>query len=577
MNFHLNHMKISTRVALMAVALSALMVVVGVLGLWGIAQSNAALHGMYNERMLATQHMGHIQALLLRNRLALAVALVTPEPQHIRTSTQEVQSNIAQITAIWQQYHDAMMRKSSADAASGAQEHATEKRLAHDFATHRQRFVQEGLLPTIAALHAGDIDKANALVVNVVRPLYLPVGKSITALVDFQRDSARDANAAAQQRYHHIRTLALLAIGCGLLFALFFGLSLVRGISHALGHAVQAAQQIAAGNLSHPVVITGRDETAHVLQALASMREKLAHIVQGIRSGSESVANASVQIAVGSQDLTARSLEQARDLEQEASAMCQLSASMQHSVDNARQAQNIVQQAHHTASEGGQMMEQVTQTMGHIQTSVAQMGSIISLINGIAFQTNLLALNAAVEAARAGSHGRGFAVVASEVRSLAGRSAEAARDIRQLIDTSIAHAAQGTELVGRARSTIEHALERITQAAPLMAHISNASAEQSAGIAQIGNAVQHMEHNTQSNAALVEQMSAAAHSLRTLAQEQVQAIAVFRLQQGDSSMHAPAHTLSEQPRTRETVALHPVAQWLEPQDTPKRPTALRAA
>lgn len=527
----MKHLKISTRVALMATALSALMAVVGLLGLWGIAQANAALHSLYQEQLLATQQMGQIQALLLRNRLALAVALVTPEEEHIRAATQEVQSNIAQITQIWQQYQDGLQKISHSTRS------AQERQLAQDFAAQRQRFVQEGLQPTLAALHAGRIEQANALVVDTVRPLYLPVGKSITALVDFQRSSAQQASHAAQQRYERIRTVVWLAIGCGLLCALFFGLSLVRTIARSLGHAVQVAQQIAAGDLSHPIVISGRDETAQVLRALAVMRDKLAQIVQGIRSGSESVANASVQIAVGSQDLTARSLAQASDLEQEASAMRQLSTSMQHSVDSARQAQEIVQQAHHSASEGGQMMGQVAQAMGHIQTSATKMGDIIGLINGIAFQTNLLALNAAVEAARAGPQGRGFAVVANEVRSLAGRSSDAAREIRQLIDTSVAQASEGSDLVQRARTTIEDALHTIAQAAPLMQEITHASAEQSTGMAQIGSAVQHMEQSTQNNAALVEEMSAAAASLRALAQEQVQAIAVFRL---DPTPHTPA-------------------------------------
>ncbi len=552
----MNRFQISSRVALLASALSLLVLDIGLLGLWGITQANAALRSLYEERLAATEQMGQIQALLLRNRLALAVALVSPEPALLQASADEIEANIARVNTLWQHY------------AAGLQPGA-ENALAQEFITQRQRFVQEGLRPAVAALRAQDVAQARQLTLDAVRPLYAPVGAGIAALVDWQRQAAGQAHAAAQQRYRTIRSVTLAAIGSGLLFALLFGLALVRSVRSALGQAVRAAQHMASGDLAQPIAVHGRDEAAQVLQALATMQGQLATLVQDIRHGSESVANAAVQIAAGNEDLATRTTEQASALEQEASALRQLGTGMAHSCSHAQQAQAIVQDASCASTEAAHTMAEVVQTMGAIEASSAKMADIIGLIDGIAFQTNLLALNAAVEAARAGAQGRGFAVVAAEVRNLAQRSAEAAQEIKQLIATSTGHSHRGTALVERAGQTLRQAEATIARAAPLMQAISSASAEQSAGMAQIGQTMQRMDQGTQSNAALVEEISQAAASLRHQAQAQVQALAVFRLQgdagaeglwldsqpQPEDAAHRPPHPLALLPAQAEPPRL----------------------
>jgi methyl-accepting chemotaxis protein-1 (serine sensor receptor) len=533
----MNRFKISTRVSVLALLLSLLTVFVGVLGLWGIAQSNQALQTLHAERMAATADIGKIQALLLQQRLLLAVALVTPDDTTIRTNTAAVDENIATISTLWKGYE--------------ARPHAPdETRLAQDFLTHRTRFVQEGLQPTVAALRAGDLAAAKAQVEQKVRPLYAPVGAGIEALVQWQAEAGRQAFVQATARYVWVRNAALAAIVGGLLFAAWFSIALVRGISRSLGQAIGAAQTVAQGDLSHAMTVQGHDEAAQVLHAMARMQEQLANTVRSIRLGSESVASTSGQISSGSQDLASRTEQQASALEQTAAAMEQLNATVQQNTAHAHEASKLALDASNVAARGGEVMGRVVATMQEIHASSGRIGSIIGVIDGIAFQTNILALNAAVEAARAGEQGRGFAVVASEVRTLAKRSADAAHEIKQLIHASVERVAQGTELVNSAGGTMQQTVQAIGRVAALVSDISAAAAEQSTGMGQIGEAVQHLDQTTQQNAALVEELTAAARSLQDQAAAQVQTLAVFTLAGEANAMpvhatpaSAAAHTL----------------------------------
>ncbi|WP_119963904.1 methyl-accepting chemotaxis protein [Simplicispira lacusdiani] len=538
----MNRFKISTRVAALAGLLSLLLLAIGSLGLWGISQSNKALHSMYEDRLTTTADIGQIQSLLLRNRLALAVALVTPDEATIKASTAEVEANIAAITRIWDNY---LARPHSPQ----------EEQLAKAFTDNRGRFVREGLRPTVAALRAGDIPGANRIVIEQVRPLYLPVGEGINALLQLQFDEGKKAYEQGDAQYAMIRAAAVASIVLGLLFAALFATTLVRGISHSLGHAIEVAETIAKGDLSHPVQADGRDEAAQVLHALDAMQKQLTGIVGTIREGSESVASASSQIFMGNHDLASRTEQQASALEQTAAAMEQLNATVQQNADNSRQAQQLAANASAVALRGGEVMGQVVNTMQEIHTSSGKIADIIGVIDGIAFQTNILALNAAVEAARAGEQGRGFAVVASEVRSLASRSAEAAKEIKALISSSVERVGKGTELVNTAGQTMEEAVAAIQRVTTLMTDISAASVEQSSGMGQIGEAVQHLDQTTQQNAALVEELSAAARSLQDQAKAQVQTIAVFTLA-GDTPSHQPSRPAQPVPTALPAQAAH---------------------
>ncbi len=323
-----------------------------------------------------------------------------------------------------------------------------------------------------------------------------------------------------------------------LILAVVAGLYLVSAFTGPINQAVQLAKSVAAGDLSTRIEIRNNDEIGQLLQALQLMQTQLSQVVSSVRQGSESVATASAQIAQGNQDLSSRTEEQASALEETAASMEELSSTVKQNADNAKQANQLALSASTVAIKGGEVVSQVVTTMKGINDSSKKIADIISVIDGIAFQTNILALNAAVEAARAGEQGRGFAVVATEVRSLAGRSADAAKEIKGLITASVERVEQGTILVDQAGHTMTEVVSSIKRVTDIMGEISAASAEQSAGVAQVGEAITQMDQATQQNAALVEESAAAAESLKGQAQQLVGAVAVFKLS-GNESSYAP--------------------------------------
>ena len=401
--------------------------------------------------------------------------------------------------------------------------------------------------PTDAVVKLGVANKneeATKLLLDTVRPLQTAALDALEDLAKLEIDSTEAFQKEAEKTYRSAITLmlALGAIAVGLL--VFFGWLLVRSITRPLNQAVDISRAVAAGDLSLQFEASGQSETSLLLVSLKEMQTSLVNVVSNVRQNSESVATASAQIAQGNNDLSQRTEEQASALEETAASMEELSATVKQNADNARQANQLALSASTVAIQGGEVVGQVVDTMKGINDSSKKIADIISVIDGIAFQTNILALNAAVEAARAGEQGRGFAVVASEVRSLAGRSADAAKEIKSLINTSVERVEQGTALVDQAGATMSEVVTAIKRVNDIMGEISAASTEQSTGVAQVGEAVTQMDQATQQNAALVEESAAAAESLKGQAQQLVQAVAVFKL--GHGSAHvvaAPAATV----------------------------------
>ena len=319
-------------------------------------------------------------------------------------------------------------------------------------------------------------------------------------------------------------TLIVSSLCTALLFYL-----VIRSILQPLAASIESVRRVAAGNLSEAMQVAGRDELSRLQQSLNEMQDALTHIVSSVRGNAESVATASAEIAQGNQDRSQRTEDQASTLQETAATMDQLGATVRSNADHAREASTLALRASEVAESGGQVMSKVVDTMSSINESSRRIAEIIGVIDSIAFQTNILALNAAVEAARAGAQGRGFAVVAGEVRSLAQRSAQAAREIKDLIVSSGNRVEEGSRLVDHAGKTVHGIVAAIHQVNATVSQISAASAEQSEGVTQLGQAVSNIDQNTQRNAALVEQSAAAAESLRQQAQQLVQAVALFKL------------------------------------------------
>ena len=527
-------MRISTRLALLGGILSLLLLAVGSLGLAGISGANDTMRDLYEDRMVPVGQLSSMESMLLRNRLAIATALVTPDPEVIAINTATMESNIAAIGRTW----DAYMATTLTDQ---------ETKIAKSFAQDRKQFVQEGLIPVIAALRANDVQEVKRLVVSKVRPLYMPVKAGIDTLIQLQFDIAKSNFVASQARYTSIRGASIAAILAGLLFATAFSIALTRSLMRQLGaepHAAAlVAQRVGQGDLSHQIELKPGDTTSLMAQ-LKSMQDSLSAVVRNVRQGSEAVASASSEIAQGNYDLSARTEQQASALEQTAASMEELSATVQNNAENAREANLMAVNASAVAVHGGELVSQVVGTMKEINAASSRMADIIQVIDGIAFQTNILALNAAVEAARAGEQGRGFAVVAAEVRNLAGRSAGAAKEIKSLIHASAARVEHGSALVDQAGNTMTEVVSSILRVTEIMGEISLASKEQSEGVSQVGEAVVEMDQVTQQNAALVEEMAAAASGLKAQAQDLVETVSVFSLA-NDHAMAGGVHHASQ--------------------------------
>jgi methyl-accepting chemotaxis protein len=409
-------------------------------------------------------------------------------------------------------------------------------------ARKRQGTYQAGVGRIVGMVQAGKQAEATFAADEEMIPMMAPFLSSLAGLEKHVASTVSETEAANHQVLQSALWTSAAAGVLAVLISVAAGTSLAVSLTRPLARALKHTEQVADGDLSSRVRATGRNEIALLLQALDRMSDRLTTVVSNVRQNSESVATASAQIAQGNQDLSERTEQQASSLQETAASMEQLGSTVERNADNAKQANRLAQGASAVAVKGGDVVGQVVETMKGINDSSKKIADIISVIDGIAFQTNILALNAAVEAARAGEQGRGFAVVASEVRSLAQRSAAAAKEIKTLIGVSVERVEQGTFLVDQAGATMTEIVASIRRVTDIMGEISAASLEQSNGVAQVGDAVSQMEQATQQNAALVEESAAAAESLKSQAQQLVQAVAVFKIAQGDA--HTPARAES---------------------------------
>lgn len=379
---------------------------------------------------------------------------------------------------------------------------------------------------------SGNTDEAVALLMTQAGPATQVWLEAIEANIQHQKVLSHAQFEESEVEYRQASAVLISANIFSFLLALLLGWRVTRSITLQLGgepsDATALAQAVAEGDLSFDVNVVQRDQKSMLAQ-LGQMKSKLAELVLDVRRNSESLSTASAEIAQGNSDLSARTEQQASALEQTAASMEELSSTVRQNADSALLANTLAQNASDVAMKGGEVVSKVVVTMRGINDASRKIGDIIGVIEGIAFQTNILALNAAVEAARAGEQGRGFAVVASEVRLLAGRSAEAAKEIKLLIDTSVERVDAGTALVDQAGITMSEVVTSIRRLTDLMNEISAASNEQALGVNQIGEAVQQMDQVTQQNAALVEEMAAAAAGLRAQARDLVGVVSAFKV------------------------------------------------
>ncbi len=404
-----------------------------------------------------------------------------------------------------------------------------------------------------------DLDKA---VAGADKPIMAAFDKLIAIAQESTEKSSREMSALLSLTKNVVLSAATVIVLLGIAFALL----ITRSITRPLNEAVLMARRVADGDLTSEIEVKTKDETGMLLQALKDMNASLKKIVGEVRSGSEAIGTGTKQIASGNADLSSRTEEQASSLEETASSMEELTSTVKQNAENARQANQLAVSASEVAVKGGLVVGEVVGTMSSINESSKKIVDIISVIDGIAFQTNILALNAAVEAARAGEQGRGFAVVASEVRSLAQRSASAAKEIKELIGDSVDKVGAGTKLVDEAGKTMEEIVSSVKRVTDIMAEITAASQEQSSGIQQVNQAITQMDEVTQQNAALVEEASAAAESLEEQSQNLAQAVSVFKL----------AHRAEDAPVTARVETSVATVSKLPMRKAAARPAAARA-
>jgi methyl-accepting chemotaxis protein len=542
------NLKIATK---LVASFTAVLVLTAFLGIFSLVQV-----GKVNQLTteLATDWMPSARA-LLEFRVSVA-RYRTVELQHILSTTEAEMDNYEKsMSDTW-----ATLQKQRADVEKFIDE-PEEKPLYADIvkALEQTAVVHARLIALSRAQH---IDEAKLLIRGESLKYNRELNTSLDKLVELNMAGAAAADDSGDKLYAGARAWILGILVGSIALGLALAFTIARVVSRPLSQAVDAAQRVAAGDLTSRIEVTSKDETGQLMQALKDMNDSLVGIVGNVRSGTDTIATASNQIAAGNHDLSSRTEEQASSLEETAASMEELTSTVKQNADNARQANQLAVSASSVAVKGGSVVAEVVGTMGAINASSRKIVDIIGVIDGIAFQTNILALNAAVEAARAGEQGRGFAVVAAEVRNLAQRSAAAAKEIKTLIGDSVDKVEEGSKQVAEAGKTMDEIVDSVKRVTDIMAEITAASQEQTSGIEQINQAITQMDQVTQQNAALVEEAAAAASSLQEQAGNLSQVVSVFKLESGHDKHSAqqrpshavrPAATPQQPPKARQAI------------------------
>ncbi|KAB8045147.1 methyl-accepting chemotaxis protein [Janthinobacterium aquaticum] len=522
----LKQMKVGTRLLAAFSCIAVLGAIVAGIGIFNMGRIDTMASQMYNNELLGLSHIKEANIALIKVGRARSNFLLATTDEERATR----QADIAKFLAA---------NKASLAKAQPLFVTPAAKQLFARFSTVEAEYVKvmTQVLTMAAAEPLAQRSAELTALLNTTRQHANELDGLLDQLSQQKESRAKQASEQASGVYQASRSFMIALVLGSVAAGLALGAMITRGLTRQLGgepgYAVQIAGAIAEGDLTIDIH-TASNDSSSLLYAMKGMRDKLVGIVSQVRSGTETINTASGEIAQGNLDLSSRTEEQASSLEETASSMEELTSTVRQNAENARQANVLAGAASDVASKGGAVVGQVVQTMDSINASSRKIVDIISVIDGIAFQTNILALNAAVEAARAGEEGRGFAVVAAEVRNLAQRSSQAAKEIKTLIGDSVAQVEIGARLVQDAGQTMDEVVASVRRVADIMQDITAASAEQSAGIEQVNQAVVQMDQVTQQNAALVEEAAAAAESLQDQAVALTELVGVFRLhaQQG---------------------------------------------
>jgi methyl-accepting chemotaxis protein len=547
----LSNLKVGTKLIWGFLLVAAIGGFIGVQGVLKSSEINDMASLMYEQETIGLRHSAEANLQLLASSRSIRSAILASSSEerdrHLKEVLQRIENVKTEMAAAEKQFQGKEGQALIAETRSAL------------------AAFEAGIRETAAILRnepLSEIRESSTHLMTVVRPLTDKVDDLMTRLVERKLLNASDLNDETERVYKLIRTLLISLTAGGVLVGIAIGWVISKSITRPLDEAVKIAQTVAAGDLSSRIVVSSKDETGQLMQALKDMNDSLVGIVSKVRSGTDTIATASSQISAGNHDLSSRTEEQASSLEETAASMEELTSTVKQNAENARQANQLAVTASSVAVKGGSVVAEVVGTMGAINASSRKIVDIIGVIDGIAFQTNILALNAAVEAARAGEQGRGFAVVAAEVRNLAQRSAAAAKEIKVLIDDSVGKVEEGGKQVAQAGQTMDEIVDSVKRVTDIMAEITAASQEQTSGIEQINQAITQMDQVTQQNAALVEEAAAAAQSLQEQAGGLSQVVSVFKLDGGSptaparpSQARAKAPAVFAQPPQRMMEAL----------------------